>query len=84
MVNKPKGDVMSFADEVAAENKGTGQACRTCTILETMPVEQADEIRSVLADRNIPTEPIVRAMNNRGIVIGSSAVRKHRLRCVVS
>lgn len=81
---KPKGDGMSFADEVKAENKGTGQRCRTCVLLEQIDSKDAAEIAAVLADRNIPTEPIVRAMNNRGLNIGGSAVRKHRLRCVVS
>lgn len=81
---KPKGDGMSFADEVKAENKGTGQRCRTCVLLEQINPKDAAEIAAVLADRNIPTEPIVRAMNNRGLNIGGSAVRKHRLRCVVS
>lgn len=84
MVNKPKGEGMSFADEVKAENKGTGQRCRTCMILEQLDPTEAAEITTVLADRNIPTEPIVRAMNNRGLDIGSNAIRKHRNRCVIS
>lgn len=84
MVNAAKGETMSFADEVKAENRGTGQRCRTCLLLEQMKPEDAAEINSVLADRNVPTEPIVRALNNRGIDIGSSAIRKHRLRCVIS
>jgi hypothetical protein len=75
---------MSFADEVNAENRGTGQRCRTCVLLEKLDPVTADEIRTVLADSSIPTEPIVRAMNNRGLHIGSNAVRKHRLRCGVS
>lgn len=84
MVRPPKGDGMSFADEVKAENRGTGQRCRTCQLLEQMKPEDAAEINAVLADRNVPTEPIVRALNNRGLEIGSSAIRKHRLRCVIS
>jgi hypothetical protein len=84
VVNAAKGETMSFADEVKAENRGTGQRCRTCLLLEQMKPEDATEINSVLADRNVPTEPIVRALNNRGIDIGSSAIRKHRLRCVIS
>lgn len=84
MVSLNKGDGMSFADEVKAENRGTGQRCRTCTMLDQLDPKDSAEIAAVLADRNIPTEPIVRAMNNRGLDIGGSAVRKHRLRCVIS
>lgn len=84
MVNPTKGDGMSFADEVKAENKGTGQRCRTCVLIEQLDSKDAKEINAVMGDRNIPTEPIVRALNNRGLVIGGSAVRKHRARCVIS
>jgi hypothetical protein len=75
---------MSFADEVKAENRGTGQRCRTCMILEQLDPNEAAEIAAVLADKTVPTEPITRAMNNRGLDISGNAVRKHRLRCVIS
>ncbi|CAB5217964.1 hypothetical protein UFOVP209_35 [uncultured Caudovirales phage] len=75
---------MSFIDEVKQESKGTGQKCLTCKILEAMDPVEAEEISIVLADSSIQTEPIVRVMNRRGIEIGSSSVRKHRLRCVLS
>lgn len=84
MVDAAKGETMSFADEVKAENRGTGQRCRTCVILEQLDPNEAAEIVAVLEDKTVPTEPIVRAMNNRGLDISSNAVRKHRLRCVLS
>lgn len=84
MVNAAKGETMSFADEVKAENRGTGQRCRTCMILEQLDPNEAAEIVAVLADKTVPTEPITRAMNNRGLDISGNAVRKHRLRCVIS
>lgn len=84
MVNYQKGDGMSFADEVKAENRGTGQKCRMCLLLEQLDQEDVTEITAVLADRSIPTEPIARALNNRGLEIGATSVRKHRVRCVVS
>ena len=75
---------MSFADEVKAESRGTGQKCSTCKAIEAMDPVEAEEITAVMADRSIQTEPIVRVLNKRGIDIGSSSVRKHRMRCVVS
>jgi len=84
VVDAAKGETMSFADEVKAENRGTGQRCRTCVILEQLDPNEAAEIVAVLEDKTVPTEPIVRAMNNRGLDISSNAVRKHRLRCVLS
>ena len=84
MVTAAKGETMSFADEVKAENRGTGQRCRTCVLLEQLDPIEAAEIAAVLADKTVPTEPIVRAMNNRGLDISGNAVRKHRLRCVIS
>lgn len=75
---------MSFFDEVKSESRGTGQKCSTCKFLEAMKPDEADEIKAVLADKSVPTEPIVRALNRRGIEIGSSSIRKHRMRCVLS
>lgn len=83
MVNPHKGDGMSFADEVKKENRGTGQRCRTCVLLEQLDPTEAAEIATVMADKTVPTEPIARAMNNRGLDISGNAVRKHRLRCVI-
>ena len=83
MVRPPKGDGMSFADEVKKENRGTGQRCRTCVLLEQLDPTEAADIIAVLNDKTIPTEPIARAMNNRGLDISGNAVRKHRLRCVI-
>ena len=82
MVRPPKGDGMSFADEVKKENRGTGQRCRTCVLLEQLDPTEAADIIAVLNDKTVPTEPIARAMNNRGLDISGNAVRKHRLRCV--
>ena len=84
MVNPHKGDGMSFADEVKKENRGTGQRCRTCVLLEQLDPTEAADIIAVLNDKTVPTEPIARAMNNRGLDISGNAVRKHRLRCVIS
>lgn len=84
MVNAAKGETMSFADEVKKENRGTGQRCRTCVLLEQLDPTEAAEIVAVLNDKTVPTEPLVRAMNNRGLDVSSNAVRKHRLRCVLS
>lgn len=84
MVNPAKGDGMSFADEVKKENRGTGQRCRTCVLLEQLDPTEAADIIAVLNDKTVPTEPIARAMNNRGLDISGNAVRKHRLRCVIS
>ncbi len=75
---------MSFADEVKKENRGTGQQCRTCLLLGQLDPTEAAEIVAVLNDKTVPTEPLVRAMNNRGLDVSSNAVRKHRLRCVLS
>jgi hypothetical protein len=83
MVRPPKGDGMSFADEVKKENRGTGQRCRTCVLLEQLDPTEAADIIAVLNDKTVPTEPIARAMNNRGLDISGNAVRKHRLRCVI-
>ena len=84
MVTAAKGETMSFADEVKAENRGTGQRCRTCLLLEQLPADEAAEIVAVLNDKTIPTEPITRALNNRGLDVSGNSVRKHRLRCVIS
>jgi len=84
VVNAAKGETMSFADEVKKENRGTGQRCRTCVLLEQLDPTEAAEIVAVLNDKTVPTEPLVRAMNNRGLDVSSNAVRKHRLRCVLS
>ena len=84
MVSAAKGETMSFADEVKKENRGTGQRCRTCVLLEQLDPAEAAEIVAVLNDKTVPTEPLVRAMNNRGLDVSSNAVRKHRLRCVLS
>lgn len=75
---------MGFIDEVKSESRNTGHKCRTCQLLGQLEPDDAAEIAAVMADKNIQTEPIVRALNNRGIDIGSNSVRKHRLRCVVS
>ena len=83
MVRPHKGDGMSFADEVKKENRGTGQRCRTCVLLEQLDPTEAADIIAVLNDKTVPTEPIARAMNNRGLDISGNAVRKHRLRCVI-
>ena len=84
MVTAAKGETMSFADEVKKENRGTGQRCRTCVLLEQLDPTEAADIIAVLNDKTVPTEPIARAMNNRGLDISGNAVRKHRLRCGLS
>lgn len=75
---------MSFADEVREQSRGTGQQCRTCALLAQLPADEAAEIRAVMADPTVQTEPLTRALNNRGIQISGNAVRKHRSRCVIS
>ena len=75
---------MGFMDEVKAETRLSGTACKTCRLLARLDADDRADIDAVLADAEIPTSPIVRALNKRGIDIGISALSRHRSNCVVA
>lgn len=75
---------MGFADEVAAESRTSGTACKTCKLLAKMDKAERAEVLAVLADPEVAHSPITRALNRRGYDIGVTAVTRHRNRCNVT
>lgn len=74
---------MGFADEVRAQTR-TGKQCKMCTYLAEMSDKDRAEIDEVMGDTSIPTSPIVRALNRRGIDVHQSTVYRHRQQCHVA
>jgi len=72
---------MGFADEVAGEARSAGTSCKTCWLLERMDDDERAEVLAVLADPDVATMPIMRALNRRGHQIGHSALQRHRTTC---
>lgn len=72
---------MGFADEVVAESRPAGTGCKTCWLLARMGDAERAEVEAVLADPDVATMPIMRALNRRGYQIGHSALSRHRTTC---
>lgn len=75
---------MGFMDEVQDESRLSGTGCKTCRLLARMDPAERAEVQAVLADRDISTSPILRALNKRGHEIGLSALHRHRSTCVAA
>jgi Tfp pilus assembly ATPase PilU len=73
---------MSFRDEVTTEIKTNGTICKTCRIIASLDPKERAEVVEVLADPNMISEAISRAMTRRGWKVGGSAIRKHRQTCL--
>ena len=72
---------MGFVDEVKAEARMSGTGCKTCWLLARMGDAERAEVEAVLADPDVATMPIMRALNRRGHQIGHSALSRHRTTC---
>lgn len=75
---------MTFADEVDAQIKSQGGSCKMCLILESMNSEDRIDIQTVLSDDSFPSAPVQRALKARGIEIGVTTLKKHRVNCDIS
>lgn len=73
---------MSFRDEVTIETRTNGTICKTCRIIASLDPKERAEVVEVLADPNMISEAISRAMTRRGWKVGGSAIRKHRQTCL--
>jgi Tfp pilus assembly ATPase PilU len=73
---------MSFRDEVTIEIRTNGTICKTCRIIASLDPKERAEVVEVLADPNMISEAISRAMTRRGWKVGGSAIRKHRQTCL--
>lgn len=72
---------MGLADALAAEMaRGHAKRCYVCTMLDTLPPEDAKALVAALGDKRLSNVAITRALNSEGHTVYQHSVGRHRRR----
>ena len=69
---------MDFAEALAREMVASQKPCKVTKILNVMSDEDSAAVRAALANPDVQTTAILRALNTTGHKVGSSTLSRHR------
>jgi len=70
---------VGLLDEITEQDgHGRRARCTTHTVLSVLEGQDADDLRTAIADDAITAAAIARALNQRGIEIGQESIQRHR------